>query len=103
MKYRLVMLMTFCIISLSINNLNASVSERKIFDCYTVTCDRCQGTGWEVCPVCSGAGIQIYDILGNKTFPALDSISIVCTRCHGSGRIVCTLCNGTGILQKSSK
>jgi hypothetical protein len=56
-------------------------------------CKSCDGTGWEKCSKCGGAG-QLY----GRTPPGYVGMPIksICDKCYGRGGDVCVVCNGKG-------
>ncbi|WP_054744044.1 hypothetical protein [Cellulosilyticum ruminicola] len=91
-RWKLRFLIMCMLIALESWNVEVTVGEeRKI-------CYKCHGEGHEICSVCTGVGLQLYSIVGNKSFLGLDTI--ICTRCNGSGKISCTVCGGVGTLKK---
>jgi hypothetical protein len=58
----------------------------------SVSCDRCNGTGWIACPYCNGKGIFLR--AGTRLGGGGSGI---CWRCDGKGVLSkCTGCGGTG-------
>ncbi|MEQ8358127.1 MAG: hypothetical protein RH860_01475 [Cytophagales bacterium] len=59
-------------------------------------CNRCQGSGEEVCKVCLGEKVEIQRTSFGRRY-------IPCTNCNETGYVQCTKCSGDGKLEYKCK